>query len=134
MRILWELSTNRPVVEVQFMVAGNGQTVTRTLLADTGAGSANAPFHLVLAEEDCLLFGLCAAAPVQLSRAISGAFPAVEVTASILALSLTQHVIAVAVPSRHLPTNLHGIAAFRFLNSFHYGNFGDAMRFGLEKS
>lgn len=37
-----------------------------------------------------------------------------------------------AVPANALPTGLDGIAAFRFLNRFAYGNFGAPEHFGLE--
>jgi hypothetical protein len=33
---------------------------------------------------------------------------------------------------RQAPRQLQGIACFRFLNRFTYGNFGDADLFGLE--
>jgi hypothetical protein len=37
---------------------------------------------------------------------------------------------AVGVPNA--PKGLDGIAGFRFLNRFTYGNFGNALEFGLE--
>jgi hypothetical protein len=48
------------------------------------------------------------------------------------ALPFARFVYAVGVPATTLPQDFKGIAGFRFLNSFHYGNFGDPNRFGLE--
>jgi hypothetical protein len=40
--------------------------------------------------------------------------------------------IALAVPDALLPPGLDGLAGFRFLNTFNYGNFGDPDQFCLE--
>jgi hypothetical protein len=45
-------------------------------------------------------------------------------------LSSDRHLRATAVPP--CPAGFDGIADFRFLNRFTYGNFGDPSRFGLE--
>jgi hypothetical protein len=41
-----------------------------------------------------------------------------------------RQVRAAAVPA--FPAGFDGVAGFRFLNRFTYGNFGDPTRFGLE--
>jgi hypothetical protein len=46
------------------------------------------------------------------------------------ALGFDRAVRAVAVP--RVPPGLGGVAGFRFLNRFTYGNFGDPGLFGLE--
>lgn len=45
-------------------------------------------------------------------------------------LGFDRNVRVVGVPS--LPAGFDGIACFRFLNRFTYGNFGDPSQFGLE--
>jgi hypothetical protein len=45
-------------------------------------------------------------------------------------LGFDQYLRAVAVP--HLPIGFDGVACFRFLSRFTYGNFGDPDQFGLE--
>lgn len=45
-------------------------------------------------------------------------------------LSFDRQVRAAAVPA--FPAGFDGVAGFRFLNRFTYGNFGDPTRFGLE--
>jgi hypothetical protein len=47
----------RPVIEIMLRLAQGGQKVVRTFLADTGAGRKNAPFEILLDENDCLLCG-----------------------------------------------------------------------------
>jgi hypothetical protein len=45
-------------------------------------------------------------------------------------LGFVHNLRAVGVPS--VPAGFDGIACFRFLNRFHYGNFGDPSHFSLE--
>jgi len=52
-RVLWRLWRNRPGVQVVLTQTAMGQPLPRTLLADTGAGTRNAPFELILDEADC---------------------------------------------------------------------------------
>jgi hypothetical protein len=46
------------------------------------------------------------------------------------ALGFDARLRVVAVP--HLPPGFDGVACFRFLNRFTYGNFGNSNAFGLE--
>jgi hypothetical protein len=110
---------------------GTGRLIPRTLLADTGAGPKNAIFDLLLDEDDCLLFSTDTGPITRLSGAYSGWFRIYRVSVCIEELNHSIDVNAVAV--NQAPHGFDGIAAFRFLNSFMYGNFGDADRFGLEK-
>jgi hypothetical protein len=129
-RALWPLVQGRPTVEVVLTLSAGGQPWRRTLLADTGAGSAGAVFELILEEADCLLCGNALALSVRLRGAYPGHFPTYMVRVQLPALGFDQDVRAVGVPAG--PRGLHGIACFPFLNRFTYGNFGDATRFGLE--
>jgi hypothetical protein len=76
---------------------------------------------------------LCGGIPlrlVRLSGAFAGEFPVYLVEVLIPALQFDGFVPVVGVPT--LPRGFDGIACFRFLSRFTYGNFGDAMTFGLE--
>jgi hypothetical protein len=46
----------------------------------------------------------------------------------IVEITLTEVAVGVQTP----PTGFDGIACFRFLNRFTYGNFGSSTQFGLE--
>ena len=129
-RVEWPLRNNRPCVEVVLTLAQGGQAIPRFLLADTGAGSLPDPFHLVLDEHDCLLGGGVPVQQINLGGAYSGLFPIYDLSIRIPQLGLLQPVRAVGVPS--VPAGFDGIACFRFLNRFTYGNFGDPSQFGLE--
>jgi hypothetical protein len=104
--------------------------VIRQLIADTGAGTAQAGFELLLHDNDCQLCGGIPSYPVTLGGAYTGSFPVYVVRIQIPALGFDHHLRAAAVPS--CPPGFDGIACFRFLNRFAYGNFGDPSRFGLE--
>jgi hypothetical protein len=100
------------------------------MLADSGAGSETAPFELVLDNNDCLA---CAGHPmgtIQLGGAYTGPFPLYELRVFILNLGFSKRVRAVGVPTA--PPNFDGIAGFRFVNRFTYGNFANKAQFGLE--
>ena len=56
-RVLWPLRNGRPCVQVILTLAIGGQPLPRNLVADTGAGSRNSTFQLILEETDCLLCG-----------------------------------------------------------------------------
>jgi hypothetical protein len=106
------------------------------LLADTGAGARRATFELVLDEADCLVCGGNPLARVTLSGAYVGRqlpapFPTYAVPVLLPGLGFVQNLRAVGVPST--PKGFEGIACFRFLNRFTYGNFGDVGQFGLER-
>jgi hypothetical protein len=82
--------------------------------------------------DDCRLFGLNQVGLVHLVGAYSGDFPLVMVRAAIPALQVARNLIAVAIPSAQMRPGTDGLAGFRFLNSFHYGNFGNPEQFGME--
>jgi len=131
-RACWLLHNERPCVKVNLTLPFSAFSVTRTLLADTGAGSRNAPFELVLSERDCRQFRVWRAGRVNLGGAYAGLFSIYIVRIEIPALAFGGHVTAVAVPAMQLPPGFDGIAAFRFVNRFAYGNFGNSNQFCLE--
>jgi hypothetical protein len=126
----WALLRGRPIIEIALTVAPSGQIVTRTLLADTGAGTEHSGFEVILDEQDCLFCGGSPCQPVSLGGAYSGSFPVYLLRVQVLHLGFDGYLRAVGVPQA--PVDLDGIACFRFLNRFAYGNFGDCTRFGLE--
>ena len=129
-RATWALSRGRPVIEVTLTFAQGGQTVVRCLIADTGAGSLRSGIDILLDEQDCLLCGGTPMKAVTLNGAYVGSFPTYALRLGIPLLATNQTVLAVGLPSP--PTAFDGIACFRFLNLFTYGNFGSPGRFGLE--
>lgn len=129
-RVQWQLRRGRPVIQVSFTLATGGQQTTRTLLADTGAGSFQSRFELLLHEGDCLRCGGIPLRPVTLGGAYIGAHRVYLIQVRIAQLGFDRAVRAVGVPSP--PTGCDGIACFRFLSRFTYGNFGDHLQFGLE--
>ncbi|MBI3951878.1 MAG: hypothetical protein HY314_15635 [Acidobacteria bacterium] len=131
-RVCWRLHGGRPVIEVTFHPPTDGQGFSRTLLADTGGGSQLSSWHVILSEDDCRQLALSAPASVRLGGAYAGDFHVFVVRASIGVLGITRRLIAVAVPAALLPAGLDGLAGFRFLSSFNYGNFGYPNQFCLE--
>ncbi len=129
-RALWQLHLDQPTVEVNLTLAQGGQTIQRRLLADTGAGTARAGFELLLDEHDCLLAGGSPIQPVTLGGAYTGSFPVYLVRIELPLLGFAQFLPVVGVSQN--PQGFDGIACFRFLNRFAYGNFGDPQQFGLE--
>jgi hypothetical protein len=129
-RILWSLRHHRPIVEVALSPNAGGPPLVRRLIADTGAGTAQSGFELLLHENDCPLCGVMRSIPVTLAGAYTGTFPVYMVRIPIAALGFDRYLHAAAVPS--IPAWFDGIAGFRFLSRFAYGNFGDPRRFGLE--
>ncbi|MGC8643806.1 MAG: hypothetical protein ACP5XB_28430 [Isosphaeraceae bacterium] len=129
-RAQWPLLHHRPVVEVVLALRPGAQPLVRQLIADTGAGTAQAGFELVLQEDDCLLCGGIPSHPVSLGGAYTGSCPVYVLRAQIPALSFDHHLRAAAVPA--CPAGYGGIACFRFLNRFTYGNLGDPSVFTLE--
>jgi hypothetical protein len=117
-------------VEIVLNFAQGGQPLSRILLTDTGAGSRNGAFDLILDEDDCLHCGGVPGRPVTLGGAYVGSFPLYDLPVCLPALGFDQPLRAVGVPS--VPAGFDGIACFGFLNRFTYGNFGDPNRFGLE--
>ena len=132
-RATWSLNRGRPAVEIELVERGSSRTHTRRLLADTGAGPNTAPFALLLDEQDCLSFARRAGHLIRLSGAYAGDFRLYLVEFRIPQLNhaaMTTTVVGIARP----PKGFDGIAAFRFLNRFSYGNFGHPSQFGLESS
>ena len=118
------------MIEVLLALALGGTKVSRTLLADTGAGNAQASFEILLEENDCILCAGKASQMVPLGGAFTGLFPLYRVRVEIPRLGFSRTITAIGVPTP--PMSLDGIACFRFLNRFSYGNFGNAGEFGLE--
>src|SRR5207253_1021322 len=98
-RVLWPLRHNRPCVEVVLTLAQGGQPLSRTLLADTGAGSRVAGFELILDEHDCVLCGGLPGQFLTLGGAYTGSFLVYDLWVSLPALGFAQHLRAVGVPS-----------------------------------
>jgi hypothetical protein len=99
-------------------------------VADTGAGGARAVFELLLKESDCLLCGGKPVKAVILKGAYAGSFPTYALRVQAPELGFTDYLEVAGVPTT--PVGFDGIAGFRFLNRFTYGNFGDSGQFGLE--
>jgi len=129
-RAEWPLLADCPRIQVNLTRATSGQVMVRNLLADTGAGTSQAGFELLLDEQDCLSCGGWPIQPVMLGGAYSGSFPVYLVRVQVPGVAFDRHVPAVGVPRS--PSGFNGIACFRFLNRFTYGNFGDPAGFGLE--
>ncbi|MGH7170685.1 MAG: hypothetical protein ACRELG_10440 [Gemmataceae bacterium] len=117
-------------MQVILTLSATSQSHPRTLLADTGAGSRAGPFELILDEADCLRCGGLPRLSIILRGAYTGIFQIYDIDVQVPALGFAQRLRAVGVPS--VPRRFDGIAGFRFLNRFTYGNFGDPGQFGLE--
>jgi hypothetical protein len=128
-RVLWPLRGDQPTLQIVLRFA-SGRELVRHLLADTGAGTARAGFELILHEYDCVQAGARPAQSVSLGGAYTGSYPVYVVRVLIPLLGFDQQVRSVGVSS--VPPGLDGLAGFRFLNRFTYGNFGDRGQFGLE--
>lgn len=129
-RVLWPLENGRPIIEVVLLLLTNGRHITRKLLADTGAGTFQADFDLILDEDVCLLCDGIPSHSVALAGAYSGSFPVYVIQVQLPGLGFEHNLRAIGVPQT--PPGLDGIACFRFLNRFTYGNFGNPNQFGLE--
>ncbi len=130
-RVLWPLHNGRPTVEVELTAAASGLSLTRLLLADTGAGKLNSPFHLLLRDTDCLLCGGLLLGSIKLARAYRGLHPVYRLRVQVPALGFDDYLQAVGISSP--PPGLDGNASFPFLSQFTYGNFGLTDHFGLER-
>ena len=129
-RVTWSLRHGRPTIEIVLVQAVGGSPVVRTLLSDIGAGAELSAFELILDEDDCLLCGGTPIANLQLAGAFSGWFPIYGVRIQIPQIGFDDDVDVVGVPQA--PSGVNGIAGFRFLNRFGYGNFGNRGQFGIE--
>ena len=127
---LWPLHNDRPVIQVVLPMSGSGPDLVRRLVADTGAGSRLSVFQLILDEPSCLLCGGMRMGYVQLGGAYAGVFPVYLLQVRLAPLNFGEPVPVVGV-SQVLP-GFDGIAGFKFLNRFHYGNFGNPDQFGLD--
>lgn len=129
-RATWPLLNARPRIEIILSTSVTGLQSSRDLVADSGAGSMQAAFEMILAESDCLAGGGRLITTVNLGGAYSGAYSLYAVRVRMPQLAFDQHLQVVGVPSP--PAGFDGLAGFRFLNRFTYGNFGDPTQFGLE--
>src|SRR5262245_59258215 len=89
--IRWPLTGGRPSLEVVLTLALNGHPASRTLLADTGAGSRNSGFELILEEHDCVLCGGIPLSTVTLGGSYSGIFPIYVLLIQVPALGFAKH-------------------------------------------
>jgi hypothetical protein len=127
-RAQWALRRRRPHIEV--ILPAVCAKRKRRLVADTGGGSDEAPFELILLDRDCLAADGVLEGQVSLRGAFAGWFNVYTVVTRISALKFESDIRVAGVPT--VPEDFDGIACFRFLNRFHYGNFGDPNSFGLE--
>lgn len=125
----WPLHQGRPRIEIILTGALSGKQLICRLLADTGAGGNMSKFDLALKATDCQSFGTYVGL-TQLGGAYAGLFPLYGIRVQIPAIGFDGPVRAVGVPTT--PPNFDGIAGFRFLNRFTYGNFANKTQFGLE--
>jgi hypothetical protein len=126
--VVWTLHNDRPCIEIVLPRAK--RKTLRRLVADTGAGNRRAAFELLLTESDCLKAGGRLIGQAQLGGAYSGLFNVYSLIVEIPSQSFVDSVPTVGVANT--PAGFDGIACFKFLNRFHYGNFGDPDKFGLE--
>jgi hypothetical protein len=84
----------------------------------------------LLEERDCLACGVSPIRTIVLRRAYAGPRNIYRVHIQVPELGFDDWLSVVGVPNG--PPGFHGLACFRFLNRFTYGNFGDPGQFGLE--
>ena len=118
------------MVQVVLALGVGGGDLPRRLVADTGAGSSRDVFELILDEDDCLQCGGIPIHEVRLSGAYRGVCPVYLIDVQIPTLAFDDSVPVVGVSS--LPRRFEGIACFKFLRRFSYGNFGNPDRFVLD--
>ena len=129
-RATWPLRQGCPSIRVVLTLAAGKQPLPLFLLADTGAGSSSCGFELILEESDCLLCGGKSSTTIRLGGAITGQYPLYQLRVQVPELGFDAAVSVVGVPTN--PQGCEGVAGFRFLNRFTYGNFGNPDEFGLE--
>src|SRR5258708_8941902 len=122
-RATWPLRHGCPAIRVVLTLVARDHPLPLHLLADTGAGSDKADFQLIREESDCLLCGGQASGTIRLGGAYSGIYPVYLLRVQIPELGFDAPVHAAGVPTN--PPGFEGIACFRFLNRFTYGNFGN---------
>lgn len=123
------LHNDRPAVAVKLRSA-DGQDVPWRLVADTGAGTRRDTFELILDEDDCLQCSGVYVHTVRLRGAYNGSFPVYVLDVAVPSLNFDEPINVIGVPS--VPAGFDGIACFRFLRRFNYGNFGNPDAFGLD--
>src|SRR5260370_27751470 len=94
---LWSLLHDWPIIQVILALVQGGQQRFRNLLADTGAGTAQSGFELLLDEQDCLLCGGTPLQGVVLGGAYVGSYPVYLVQVRIPMLGFDQAVPAVGI-------------------------------------
>jgi hypothetical protein len=129
-RVLWPLRHDQPCVEIVLPLGTSGQEVVRHLLADTGAGTVRAGFELILAEADCLQAGASSRKGLPWEEPSWAPTLCTSSAFGFRVWRLTTASAQLGLPA--LPPALEGLAGFRFLNRFSYGNFGNPSQFGLE--
>jgi hypothetical protein len=117
-------------LEIELVDPASGDALPRLLLADTGGGDAAATFELILHEDDCQRCASYVLSGVTLTGAYSGHFAVYSIRVRIPTIGFDEQVEAAGIPDSS--NSFDGIACFRFLNRFTYGNFGDRTAFGLE--
>ena len=131
-RVTWPLLNHRPSVRIDVVAVDGQSSTTFDLHADTGAGAASSAFDLILLESDCWSFGNPSGSFMHLTGAHAGGpYWLFHVRVQIPALSFATSLTAVGVPA--VPDGFRGVAGFRLLNRFDYGNFGNPAQFGLER-
>jgi hypothetical protein len=118
------------MIQIVLTLPGGGQDLVRRLVADTGAGTGQSVFQLILDGKDCRQCGGVPMGHVRLGGAYSGSFPLYLVGVRIPQLHFDEPVPVVGVSK--VPQGFDGIAGFRFLDRFNYGNFGKTDSFALD--
>ena len=126
----WPLLRENPRIEITLIQAIDSKLAIRNLLADTGAGSRRAKFDLILDETDCITCGGYLLSTLPLGGAYTGRFPLYGTHVEIPLLGYAGDIHVIGVPNT--PPGFDGIAGFRFVSRFTYGNFGILDQFGLE--
>ena len=92
---------------------------------------SEAPFELILLDEDCTAVNGILEGQVSVAGTYSGWFNVYSIKVRIPKLNFLSSVRVAGV--QKVPEGFDGIACFKFLNRFHYGNFGDPKSFGLKQ-
>jgi hypothetical protein len=118
------------MIRVVLSLPTGNQPLPLFVLADTGAGNRSCRFDLILEESDCILCGGFSSTDIRLGGALAGTYPLFQLQVQVPELGFDAAVSIVGVPAN--PPGFDGIAGFRFLNRFSYGNFKNPNEFGLE--
>jgi hypothetical protein len=129
-RATWPLRQESPAIRIVLTLLAGNQPLPLDLIADTGAGNNASRFELILEESDCQRCGGQLLSPIKLGGAYQGSFPLYQLRVQIPQLGFDVPIRAVGVPAN--PRGFEGVAGFRLVNRFAYGNFGNPAEFGLE--